>query len=289
MTPDGRTAWVTTGCDGFVVPVDLASRTVGAGVGLPGGVNAPCPEGLAVTSDGRTVYATDGYSGAGLTPIDVATRTRRDTIYLQDSGSRRVVLTPDGRKAYVDSGDVTVVDLRRGTAVGSLSDEPLGPFAMHPSGRSLLIAHDAGGLGVVDTRTDEVRPAFLAPLQVADVVVAPDQAPVAGFHAQVGPGRTAAFDASSSVGVTSPVATYAWRFGDGTRRTTTTPSSSTRTPARARTGRASRSPTATAPRPGGCGAATCSCATARRGPRPHAPSTCPDGRPGPGVGALPTR
>ena len=94
---------------------------------------------------------------------------------------------------------------------------------MHPSGRTLLVTHAAGGVVPIDTRTDEVGPAFLTSIPALDVVVAPDQAPVAGFRAQQGPGRTATFDASSSVGVTSPVARYAWRFGDGTRRTTTTP------------------------------------------------------------------
>jgi PKD repeat protein len=59
------------------------------------------------------------------------------------------------------------------------------------------------------------------------ISITPDQSPVASFTATAAPhGSATMFDASASYPRSSPLASYAWSFGDTTTAKTTTPQTS---------------------------------------------------------------
>ncbi len=100
MTPDGRTAYVTSD-ESIVAPIDTATGTPGAPIRV--GVTGPGlhdqPDGIVITPDGRTVYVANIESGT-VTPIDTATNTPGEPIEV-GVRPRAIVITPDGRTAYV--------------------------------------------------------------------------------------------------------------------------------------------------------------------------------------------
>jgi YVTN family beta-propeller protein len=100
VTPDGRTAYVTTD-DPLVVPIVNATGAPGPPISV--GVNRPGlhdkPVALAITPDGKTAYAANIGSGT-VTPIATATNTPGDPIEV-GVRPRAIVITPDGRTAYV--------------------------------------------------------------------------------------------------------------------------------------------------------------------------------------------
>jgi len=69
VTPDGKTAYVTSYNDGTVIPISTATNT--AGPPIRTGTN---PSDIAITPDGETAYASNKGSGT-VTPIDTATST----------------------------------------------------------------------------------------------------------------------------------------------------------------------------------------------------------------------
>jgi glucose/arabinose dehydrogenase len=124
ITPDGKTAYLTTGSS--VTPVNTATGTPGKPIYL-GGHPVNYPDFLAITPDGKTVYVTAesgcreeaaGYGRAAflahctitVTPISTATNTPGKTIHVGSGGTTtgnspmapgRIVITPDGKTAYV--------------------------------------------------------------------------------------------------------------------------------------------------------------------------------------------
>lgn len=130
ITPNGKKAYVC-GYDidsappggqgfGYVRPIRLATRTAGRKISL----GHEFPDHLVASPDSSTVYVT---SGAGVTPIDVATNTASQPIPT-GSGPWTMAITPNGRRGYVtDNGTgsqpastVTVLNLRTRTRLATI-------------------------------------------------------------------------------------------------------------------------------------------------------------------------
>ena len=83
ITPDGKTAYVATD-DGKLIPIDLATGTVGTPIG---GVSSPE---IAIAPDGKVAYVT-GQSSSAITPIRLATGTRETPIRIGRSPAEIVI------------------------------------------------------------------------------------------------------------------------------------------------------------------------------------------------------
>ena len=90
ITPDGKTAYVTTGTS--VTPISTATNTPGKPIHL-GKVNIPGGGGpggqIVITPDGKTAYVT---TGSGVTPISTATNTPGKPIHVV--GTIAIAITP---------------------------------------------------------------------------------------------------------------------------------------------------------------------------------------------------
>ena len=101
VTPDGRTAYVTT--TDSVTPIDTATGTAGAPIALPGDAI-----GLTINPDGRAAYVLCLHAtiedGAGVVvPIDVASNRARKPITVPGVGKEPAGISaaPGGKRVYV--------------------------------------------------------------------------------------------------------------------------------------------------------------------------------------------
>ena len=107
VSPDGRTAYVLTNGGATLSPVNLATGALGNVIAVPDGVSE-----LAISPDGSMGYATgtlDDAIGGGkqysfVTPIDLKTGVAETPIALLHD-PYGIVLSPDGRTAYVTGGN----------------------------------------------------------------------------------------------------------------------------------------------------------------------------------------
>ena len=110
VAPDGRTAYVGTNGAATLSLVDLATGALGKVISVPDGVGE-----LAFSDDGTMAYATgntDKGIGGGkqvsfVTPIDLRTGIAGTPIALMHD-PYGIVVSPDGRTAYVTGGNVPV-------------------------------------------------------------------------------------------------------------------------------------------------------------------------------------
>jgi YVTN family beta-propeller protein len=84
VTPDGKTAYVAT-FDGKLIPVDLATDTLGRPIGV-----ASDPE-IAIAPDGKVAYITGLFSST-ITPIRLATSARETPIRIGQSPAEIVIV-----------------------------------------------------------------------------------------------------------------------------------------------------------------------------------------------------
>jgi DNA-binding beta-propeller fold protein YncE len=120
-SPPGGVVYVVTDTPPGLIPVDLAHRTTGRPIPLPGGN----PE-VGVTPDGRTAYV---MVRASLVPIDLITGAHGHPIDVP-AGASGPWMAPGGRTAYVLDGRVIIpVDLRTGTAGRGIIVPDLSVFA----------------------------------------------------------------------------------------------------------------------------------------------------------------
>ena len=140
LSADGRTAFVAMQRDNAVLPVDLATGTVGSPIGV-----APHPAGLALTPEGETLYVTHyplGPTGIGepepgdVTPIDVSSGTAGSRIPV-GNWTFGVAFTDDGSTAFVThvgdaftTGDSAVAQIDVGTGAVTQIPFPGDPYAL---------------------------------------------------------------------------------------------------------------------------------------------------------------
>jgi YVTN family beta-propeller protein len=174
ISPDGSTAYVTDELANSVSVIDLATGTV-SGSPIKVG-NAPL--GIAITPDGSTVYAVNDVGGS-LTPIDTATRKAGPEITLAGVNPMNVAISPDGKTAYVtdlESKEVSVVDLRAGKEVGSITvkKNPMG-IAITPNGATVYVT-DFGAAAVtpISTLTGVAGPSIPVGERPDAVAISPD-------------------------------------------------------------------------------------------------------------------
>lgn len=101
ITPDSKQAYVGNEDDGTVTPIDLTTDTAGAPIvtGTPTGND---PESLAVTPDGKTVYAAGDLGGRyGVVPISTATDTAGTPIALPGAQLGQAQVSQDGKTLWV--------------------------------------------------------------------------------------------------------------------------------------------------------------------------------------------
>jgi DNA-binding beta-propeller fold protein YncE len=172
LSPDGGTLWIATNEDGpdasdvlsgAVTPVSTRTGTAGASVKV-----GWTPAALAITPDGRTLYAAiDGLSGIGqLAPnavdvIDTATGRLRATLRWQVAPVY-LLMAPDGKTVWAVSvvhdrismaeNTITAIDVASGRPgpsfhpsgwLNSYADRPAG-VAMSPDGYSLYLTVPSG-------------------------------------------------------------------------------------------------------------------------------------------------
>lgn len=235
FSPDGKTAWVATGPGGSatgVVPIDVATGTVGTLIPTGNGAF-----GVAVSPDGRTIWVSNPTDGS-VSEIDSATRTVIRTVTISAGQPFWMAMSPDGSRLWVTlrtQHELTWINTADGT-VGTTVDTG-GPaaiaVALTPDGDSAFVTDgtfNGSGQGSqvtpVDATTnpptaDTAMSGYIDPVWDA---ITPDQGPVANFTVRSAPpGSPTSFDASSSLAPGSPIASYAWNFGDGATETTATP------------------------------------------------------------------
>ena len=178
VTPDGRTVYSANITSGTVTPISTETRLPGAPIQVGSG-----PLLMAVHPDGHTAYVTITGTPASVVPIDVATNRAKPAIVMpQDTSPTGIVITPNGKTAYVASystGSVHPIDTEDNALIG----DPIVGFV--------------GPVGLVIT---------------------PDQAPVARITADattVPAGTTVTLDASASTVMFGHISTYQFDFGDG--------------------------------------------------------------------------
>ncbi len=90
ITPNGRTAYVGNVNADTVIPINTATDTQGAPIGV-----GSAPDAIAITPNGQTAYVADR-GDSTVTQIDVATNTAGTAIPLTaDSEPNSIVITPD--------------------------------------------------------------------------------------------------------------------------------------------------------------------------------------------------
>jgi YVTN family beta-propeller protein len=154
ISPDGRTAYVTA--DGSITVIDTASETVTGTFTAAGG----SPNGIAVSPDGREVWAVVANQGSNGPPnevvvIDAATETIAATIPLGNSPGG-VAFNADGSKAFVivtGDANVTVIDTASRNVVDQIptrnSTISIGAFiAPAPPASAVVAAILPGGRSV---------------------------------------------------------------------------------------------------------------------------------------------
>ncbi len=221
ITPNGATAYVTNFNSNTVTPISTATNT--PGTPIPVGTE---PYGIAITPDGSTVYVVNSSSGT-VTPISTATNTPGTPIPV-GSSPQFIAITPDGATAFVgdfNSDSVTPISTATNTAGPSIpvGSGPRG-IAISPDGRTAYVINGVSQtVSPIDIATDTAG----TPIPVnygSDIAITPDQAPEAQLSVTPAPtGSPTTLDASASVAPSSPITSYAWKFGDGNTESTPGP------------------------------------------------------------------
>jgi DNA-binding beta-propeller fold protein YncE len=142
VTPDGRTLFVANGGDDTGA-MQIIGHTVTPVVTATGRPGRPVPVGsfpdaLAVTPDGRTLFAAS-QTGNTVTPVSLPAG-RAGSPIRAGPNPQALVVTPDGRTLYVASraGTVTPVDIATGKIGRPISVPEPSALAVTPDGRTLF-------------------------------------------------------------------------------------------------------------------------------------------------------
>ena len=140
---DARTAYVTIS-SGKVLPVSLATNTVGAPIRVPEVIDDPFVTQAATSPNGRTVYEVGQTAGVGatVTSIATATNTAGPTITIKRAEPQDFAVAPNGRTAYLSASE----GLFRISTATNIVSKPVacsrfgcGAMAFTPAGKTLYV------------------------------------------------------------------------------------------------------------------------------------------------------
>jgi hypothetical protein len=136
----------------------------------------PQPRDLAMSPDGRTIYAV---TGDALTPVDRDTRALGTPVPVGAGDGSRIAVTPDGRTALVTSpgGDkVTPVDTVAGTAGTPILLTHPTDVAVTPDGKTAYVLTAGSTLTPIDLATGAPKTAITLSHPGAAITITPDGA-----------------------------------------------------------------------------------------------------------------
>jgi DNA-binding beta-propeller fold protein YncE len=165
ITPDGKTVYALTG-SGTVTPISTATNTLGRPIQV-GGRIIP---GIAVTPDGKTAYVSTETGCVGgppyctltVTPVNTATNTPGTPIHIGSGPwdcTGQIVLTPDGKTAYVTTGSgLTPISTATNTPgtpikVGASPSGSCHQIVFTPDGKTAYVT-TGSGVTPISTATD---------------------------------------------------------------------------------------------------------------------------------------
>jgi YVTN family beta-propeller protein len=223
ITPDGSTLYVSDAVDQVVTPVTLPAGVVGKPIQVHPSVGS-----IAITPNGRRAYAADGADSVVI-PINLTSKTAGKPIGVGTGGPFGIAITPDGKTVYVadeDTGTVTPIAVRTNTAGAPIKvgGGPSG-VVVGPAGKTVYVTNqNTGGVTPINVRSGVPGSLIGSDRCPIGIAITPDQPPVAAFSERVRPhGHASRFNASASYPQSTPIATYAWNWGDGQRTRTTSP------------------------------------------------------------------
>ncbi len=163
LSPDGRWAYVGCYSAASVAVIDTTNATLAGTISLPVGAQ---PYGLAMSKDGRILYASDNFAGR-LFEVDVASAPAGKVLGSVEVGLHPALIarSPDASTLYVSSGashSVTVVSLTPDPAhpvvraTIPVSGYPHG-IAVTSDGKYVVVANTTGKtLSVIETSSNTV-------------------------------------------------------------------------------------------------------------------------------------
>ena len=175
-SPDGQHAYASAGGNNKVRFYDVVGQqlTDTGSVALPTTNRAnPYPAGLAISSDGATLYVADNLTDS-LTAIDVAQRAVRDTVKVGHN-PYAVLVGPNGSIYVSNWGEASISIVHDIANHLAVAGQPI-PVGTHPSALALnpqrpelYVANtDSDSVSTIDTRANQVvRTIDLAPYPLA--------------------------------------------------------------------------------------------------------------------------
>ncbi len=223
ISPDGKTVYASNYLKSQVVPVNVATGTAGTPITVSGAYYS------AITPDGKTLWVI-AYDDKALVPIDTSTGVASTAIPLTgDADPEGITISPDGTMAYVTDGagaEVFPVNLTTrslGLPIPTGSGSYPWFITMTPNGKTVYSSdYEGAAVTPISTSTNTAGSAVTVGGEPSESAVVPNQGPRAAFTSKVH-GRKASFNGSKSSDSDGYVASYAWTFGDGSKKTTTTP------------------------------------------------------------------
>jgi VCBS repeat-containing protein len=244
ITPNGKYAYVLDAANNTITPITLQSDTVGTPVGGSGLLS---PDAIAIAPDGNTAYVVDGGSptqAGGVTTVNLSSGASPQpvsTTRLASAGDRpdAIAVSPYGGAAYVadaptngTTASVTALsvsgeNVTAHQAANVQNATALVAIAAAPDGKSVFATGTtSGGPAIVPIAVTSSTATPQSPVALASpaygIAISPDQPPVAqlAVNSPIAAGTSDIFDASASSNPSSPIATYAFAFGDGVTDTT---------------------------------------------------------------------
>lgn len=223
ISPDGNTVYASNYGTSQVVPVNVATGTAGTPITVSGAYYS------AITPDGKTLWVI-AYDEEALVPIDTSTGVAGSAIPIPgDTDPEGITISPDGTMAYVTDGEgaevfpVNLTTRSVGLPIPTGSGSYPWFITMTPDGKTVYSSdYDGGTVTPISTSTNAAGSAVTVGGDPSQSAVVPDQGPTAAFTSKVH-GRKASFNGSKSSDSDGYVASYAWNFGGGSKKTTTTP------------------------------------------------------------------
>lgn len=203
----GPTGYLSS-CAGSVLTINTASNALGPPIPLAG-----CPGGMAITPDGRTIYATtSGYST--VVPIATATNTLGAPIPIGDPGFS-ITMTPNGKTVYVRTVNTSTwatalvpISTATNRAGAPIRISGMEAIVMAPNGKSLYATTGTAVVPVSTATNKAGKPiTFAAGYIPTGVATTPDGKTVyvtlaRGFS---GPGEVVRISTATSTEVGKPL------------------------------------------------------------------------------------